>query len=65
MAKAVKTTLTMASVAIKQALDAEDPMQKSFLMNEGMALSLISMAESLNRMATKAGAAASSESDSG
>ena len=63
--KTVKTTLTLASASLDQALKSDDPALKMHLMNEAMALSLLSIAESLNRTAVQAGAAASSESDSG
>jgi hypothetical protein len=54
------TTLTLASSTLKKAMDNSDPL----LLNEAIALSLVSIAESLNKLSVKrqAGAAASSES---
>lgn len=46
----MKTTLTLASVAMKKAMEAYHPTQKAQLINESIALSLVSIAENLNRL---------------
>lgn len=46
----MKTTLTLASVAMKKSMDTKDTGEKVYLLNEAMALSLLSIAESLNRL---------------